>query len=155
MATLNELFTNIANAIRAKTGSTATIKAVDFPAAIAGISGGASVPVDELAKVTINIDNTTNADAQCYLHGPLFDKDGNLIQLGSLVENASTYYMTSMNYYVLEAYSCTDKDYFLYEYQSGGSGYCVTPIDTGYETTPIMFNGEVIFTVKMEPSMWD
>lgn len=35
--TLNELFTEIAKAIRAKTGSTAKIKATNFPSAISGI----------------------------------------------------------------------------------------------------------------------
>ena len=34
-STLTALFTNIANAIRVKTGSTAAIKADDFPTAIA------------------------------------------------------------------------------------------------------------------------
>lgn len=38
--TLTELFTNIANAIRSKTGSSASIKAEDFPSAISGISVG-------------------------------------------------------------------------------------------------------------------
>lgn len=40
MSTLTELFTNIANAIRSKTGNTASIKAEDFPSAINGISVG-------------------------------------------------------------------------------------------------------------------
>lgn len=40
MATLTELFTNIANAIRAKTGGTEPIIASDFPTAIAGIEAG-------------------------------------------------------------------------------------------------------------------
>jgi hypothetical protein len=39
---LGDLFTAIANAIRSKTGSTDTIVADDFPAAIKGISGGSS-----------------------------------------------------------------------------------------------------------------
>lgn len=38
--TLTNLFSDIANAIRAKTGGTDPIVAADFPAAIAGISGG-------------------------------------------------------------------------------------------------------------------
>ena len=40
MATLTELFTNIANAIRSKTGSSSAIKAEDFPSAISSISVG-------------------------------------------------------------------------------------------------------------------
>lgn len=38
--TLTQLFTNIANAIRAKTGSSETIKAEDFPTEIASITTG-------------------------------------------------------------------------------------------------------------------
>lgn len=38
--TLIQLFTNIANAIRAKTGSSETIKAEDFPTEIANITTG-------------------------------------------------------------------------------------------------------------------
>ena len=40
---LGELFTDIANAIRGKTGGTDKIVANDFPAAIEGISGGGGV----------------------------------------------------------------------------------------------------------------
>lgn len=40
MSTLTELFTNIANSIRSKTGGTAQIKAEDFPAEIGDISVG-------------------------------------------------------------------------------------------------------------------
>ena len=54
MAALTELFTNIANAIRAKTGDTAAIKATDFPSAIEGISasGGVEVP---MVKITFEV----------------------------------------------------------------------------------------------------
>jgi hypothetical protein len=49
--TLTELFTNIANAIRAKTGSTEPIIAEDFPSAIEAIpiggSGGENINLDE------------------------------------------------------------------------------------------------------------
>ena len=44
---LSELFKATADAIRSKTGSTAPIVANDFPAAIAAISGGSSVPDEE------------------------------------------------------------------------------------------------------------
>ena len=47
--TLTELFTNIANAIRAKTGGTAQIPAENFPAAIAGISSGGTDTSDATA----------------------------------------------------------------------------------------------------------
>lgn len=49
--TLTELFTNIANAIRSKTGGTNPIKAEDFPSAIEGISVG-----NGKTTKTINID---------------------------------------------------------------------------------------------------
>jgi hypothetical protein len=45
--TLTELFTNIANAIRAKTGSTEPIIAEDFPSAIEAIEVGVSENLDE------------------------------------------------------------------------------------------------------------
>ena len=48
--TLTELFTNIANAIRAKTGSTEPIIAEDFPSAIEAIPVGGAVDLD--AEVT-------------------------------------------------------------------------------------------------------
>ena len=41
--TLGSLFTAIANAIRAKTGGSASIKADDFPTAIGGIPAGTDV----------------------------------------------------------------------------------------------------------------
>lgn len=44
MSTLTDLFTNIANAIRSKTGDTATIIASDFPTAISNISTGTQDP---------------------------------------------------------------------------------------------------------------
>lgn len=45
--TLTDLFTNIANAIRAKTGSTEPIIAEDFPSAIEAIEVGVSENLDE------------------------------------------------------------------------------------------------------------
>lgn len=45
--TLTELFTNIANAIRAKTGSTEPIVAEDFPSAIEAIEVGSTIDLDE------------------------------------------------------------------------------------------------------------
>lgn len=43
MSALTDLFTNIANAIRGKTGDTVTISAIDFPTAISNIPSGAAV----------------------------------------------------------------------------------------------------------------
>ena len=43
MSALTDLFANIANAIRAKTGDTATISAANFPNAINNIPSGATV----------------------------------------------------------------------------------------------------------------
>ena len=48
--TLTELFTNIANAIRVKTGSTEPIIAEDFPSAIEAIPVGSTIDLD--AEVT-------------------------------------------------------------------------------------------------------
>ena len=57
--TLTNLFSDIANAIRAKTGGTAPIVAADFPAAIAGISGGGK------ATKMINIDWSGDEENIC------------------------------------------------------------------------------------------
>ena len=55
MSELTTLFTNIANAIRTKGGTTATLQASQFPAAIANLpSGGGTI-------VTGRVTNTTNA----------------------------------------------------------------------------------------------
>lgn len=66
--TLTELFSNIANAIRSKTGGTSSIKAEDFPAAISGISAGVEGGIIPLGtkKITSNgtHDVTTYASAE-------------------------------------------------------------------------------------------
>ena len=49
--TLTTLFTNIANAIRAKKGTSAPIVAEDFPDEISSISGGGSSPYTELEYI--------------------------------------------------------------------------------------------------------
>lgn len=51
--TLTNLFGNIANAIRAKTGGTDPIVASDFPAAIEGIEGGASLVIATVPDETV------------------------------------------------------------------------------------------------------
>lgn len=51
--TLTNLFSDIANAIRAKTGGTDPIVASDFPAAIAGIEGGASLVIATVPDETV------------------------------------------------------------------------------------------------------
>ena len=43
MSALTDLFTNIANAIRAKSGDATSISAIDFPTAISNIPSGATV----------------------------------------------------------------------------------------------------------------
>lgn len=66
--TLTELFTNIANAIRAKTGSTEPIIAEDFPSAIEAIpTGGESVNID--AEITAQ--DTLIAQIQTELAGKM------------------------------------------------------------------------------------
>lgn len=46
MSALTDLFTNIANAIRSKTGSSASIVASDFPTEIANIPTGGNIEID-------------------------------------------------------------------------------------------------------------
>lgn len=53
--TLTQLFTNIANAIRAKTGSSETIKAEDFPTEIADITTG-NLSDKEYAEANTDLD---------------------------------------------------------------------------------------------------
>ena len=63
--TLNTLFTNIANAIRSKTGSTAKITASDFPAAISNIKSVSSLKTVTLTSSTKTFgygDNTFTLD---------------------------------------------------------------------------------------------
>ena len=58
MSALTDLFANIANAIRAKTGDTATISAANFPTAIANIQTGASVVTGTVrGDTTLSIPN--------------------------------------------------------------------------------------------------
>lgn len=62
MASLSELFTNIANAIRAKTGSSDPIVATDFPEAISNISGAIHGQVsasNRSVDISVPIDFTT------------------------------------------------------------------------------------------------
>lgn len=58
--TLVSLFTDIANAIRAKKGTSATIVADDFPTEIASISGSSYT---KLGETTLNV-NTTSTSAE-------------------------------------------------------------------------------------------
>lgn len=59
---LTELFTNIANAIRAKTGSTEPIIAEDFPSAIEAIEAGGGKTTK-----TINIDWSGDEEYTCMI----------------------------------------------------------------------------------------
>ena len=57
MATLSELFTNIANAIRVKTGKTDPIVANDFPDAIREIAGGYKVKTGTINSMAVTSQN--------------------------------------------------------------------------------------------------
>lgn len=78
--TLTNLFGNIANAIRAKTGGTAPIVAADFPSAIEGIEGGASLVIATVPDETVAEWGVTNLTipeligAKCFIiQGNPFD----------------------------------------------------------------------------------
>lgn len=58
---LSELFSGIADAIRSKTGSTAKIKADNFPSAISDIEAGGGGPSATLGTKNINANGTYNA----------------------------------------------------------------------------------------------
>lgn len=59
---LNDLFSNIATAIRAKSGSSATIKAVNFPAAIASLPSGGNSKLISDVKI---VQGATVAESSC------------------------------------------------------------------------------------------
>ena len=60
---LTELFSGIADAIRSKTGSTAKIKADNFPSAISDIEAGGGGPSAVLGTKNINANGTYNASS--------------------------------------------------------------------------------------------
>ena len=62
MAVLTDLFTQIANAIREKTGDAATIQASQFATAIANIPSGSEVVV--IKSIRLNKDTRTITDPQ-------------------------------------------------------------------------------------------
>lgn len=62
--TLTQLFTNIANAIRAKTGSSETIKAENFPTEIADITTGTDTSDANAEPINIRKDKTAYVNGQ-------------------------------------------------------------------------------------------
>lgn len=86
--TLTNLFSDIANAIRAKTGGTAPIIAADFPAAIAGISGG-GIP-DGIQPIKVNV--TCNNEGTYHIHAPIIDGNGTLQDTCRQLYNGDTFY---------------------------------------------------------------
>lgn len=62
--TLTQLFTNIANAIRAKTGSSETIKAEDFPTEIADITTGTDTSDANAEPINIRKDKTAYVNGE-------------------------------------------------------------------------------------------
>ena len=75
--TLTNLFSDIANAIRAKTGGTGPIVASDFPAAIAGIEGGASLVIATVPDETVAEWGITNLTVPELIGAKYFIIQGN------------------------------------------------------------------------------
>ena len=75
--TLTNLFSDIANAIRAKTGGTDPIVASDFPAAIAGIEGGASLVIATVPDETVAEWGITNLTVPELIGAKYFIIQGN------------------------------------------------------------------------------
>ena len=95
MPTLTELFTNIANAIRTKTGSTDKIKAVDFPTAIAGIQAGGGTTFDVI-KINFVLD-LTDPDIQIEICGTFANENGEIVSLYEEIESGKSYYLPRLD----------------------------------------------------------
>lgn len=67
MSTLTDLFANIANAIRAKTGDTNTISAANFPNAINNIPAGATVVTGTVRGTTTLTISAAIGKANCII----------------------------------------------------------------------------------------
>ena len=73
--TLTQLFTNIANAIRAKTGSSETIKAEDFPTEIADITTG-HLDNTEYAEANDDLDDILEGSTPTTIYPPDWSQIG-------------------------------------------------------------------------------
>lgn len=73
--TLTQLFTNIANAIRAKTGSSETIKAEDFPTEIADITTG-HLDNTEYQEANTDLDNILQGSTPTKIYPPDWSEIG-------------------------------------------------------------------------------
>ena len=73
--TLTQLFTNIANAIRAKTGSSETIKAEDFPTEIADITTG-HLDNTEYAEANDDLDDILEGSTPMTIYPPDWSQIG-------------------------------------------------------------------------------
>ena len=73
--TLTQLFTNIANAIRAKTGSSETIKAENFPTEIADITTG-NLSDEEYTEANTDLDNILEGSTPTKIFPPDWSEIG-------------------------------------------------------------------------------
>lgn len=90
----------IANAVRIKTGDTETMRGLDgIVEAINGINSGYISPLNQLVRVVVSLGEQTS----CYINGPIFDENGNLIGSNVYLKNDSTYYFNLTFPYVFEA----------------------------------------------------
>ena len=123
-ATLTSLFTNIANAIRAKTGNTSSIVADSFPDAIMAIPTGSSVTVGEVTQSTTNpsiiIPDAIGKDnvsimllkSGSYQASAMADAG-----LGGVIVNGNSYYYTIM--YTSEMYADSNDGFIKYNKSTG------------------------------------
>lgn len=85
--TLTELFTNIANAIRGKDGTTATIAPTDFASRISAIETGTQLPT--LSNKAVEGEIASGKQA--------IDANGNVLTGTAYVNGISTYYMNAVD----------------------------------------------------------
>lgn len=137
--TLTDLFTNIANAIRAKTGSTEPIVAEDFPSAIEAIPVGSTIDLD--AEVT---EQETIAASQDTLVGDIMAAlEGKAVGGGKTTRTINIDWSGDIDYNCGIYYVLNNKKEFVMSHDvnsieaEGGAIYVLCGVDSYYTSNII------------------